>query len=129
MVRPRRCALERADQTADLKRRAALLAQEEALVLEAAPIAPIYFQHDVYYVHPAVKVGAHAEDTSDYRYVGCTVSFSRSSRRRWLPVARNESAASASAQVSRQPAERPADLDPATAIFRRIYIIGAPARA
>ena len=60
----------RADQTADPATRATLLAQEEALVLDAAPIAPIYFNTHVYYVHPAVKGWQPTPmDHSDFRYV------------------------------------------------------------
>ncbi len=61
---------DRADQTIDSAARAALLVQAENLVLDAAPIIPIYFNTHVYYLHPAVKgyfptPGEH----TDYRYV------------------------------------------------------------
>jgi oligopeptide transport system substrate-binding protein len=60
----------RADRTVDPIARAALLAEEEALVLKAAPICPVYFNTHVYYVHPAVKGWQPTPmDHSDYRYV------------------------------------------------------------
>ncbi len=60
----------RADHTVDPVARAAVLAQEEALVLAAAPICPIYFNTHVYYLHPAVKGWQPTPmDHTDYRYV------------------------------------------------------------
>ena len=61
---------DRADRTADPAARAAILAQEEALVLDAAPIAPIYFNTHVYLLSPAVKGWQPTPmDHSDFRYV------------------------------------------------------------
>ncbi len=61
---------DRADHTADSAARAAILAQEEAFVLDAAPIAPIYFNTHVYLLHPSVKGWQPTPmDHSDYRYV------------------------------------------------------------
>lgn len=60
----------RADQMADAAARAKVLAEEEALVLDAAPIVPVYFNTHVYLLNPAVK-GWHTTpmDHTDYRYV------------------------------------------------------------
>ncbi len=60
----------RADTIADATTRAKVLAEEEALVLDAAPIAPVYFNTHVYMLHPAVK-GWYTTpmDHTDYRYV------------------------------------------------------------
>ena len=60
----------RAKTIADPAARAAVLAEAESLVLDAAPIIPIYFNTHVYLLHPAVK-GWHPTpmDHSDYRYV------------------------------------------------------------
>ena len=45
-------------------------AQAETLVLDAAPIAPVYFNTHVYYLHPSVKGWQPTPmDHSDYRYV------------------------------------------------------------
>ena len=50
--------------------RAAVLAQAEALVLDAAPIIPIYYNTHVYMLHPAVKGWQPTPtDHSDFRYV------------------------------------------------------------
>jgi ATP-binding cassette subfamily F protein 3 len=50
--------------------RAAVLAQAESLVLDAAPIIPIYFNTHVYLLHPAVKGWQPTPaDYSDFRYV------------------------------------------------------------
>jgi oligopeptide transport system substrate-binding protein len=61
---------DRADVTVDGVERARILAEAEALVLDAAPIAPVYFDTNVYLLHPSVKdwhptSGGHL----DYRYV------------------------------------------------------------
>ncbi len=45
----------RADTMADPVARAAVLAQAESLVLDAAPIAPVYFNTHVFLIHPSVK--------------------------------------------------------------------------
>lgn len=61
---------ERAETMADAAARAALLAQAEVRVLDAAPIAPVYFNTHVYLLHPAVKGWAPTPmDHTDYRYV------------------------------------------------------------
>lgn len=61
---------DRANTIADPAARAAVLAEAEALVLEAAPIIPIYFNTHVYLLHPAVKGWQPTPmDHSDYRYV------------------------------------------------------------
>jgi oligopeptide transport system substrate-binding protein len=61
---------ERADRTADAAARAALLAQAEALVLDAAPIVPVYFNTHVYLLSPSVKGWQPTPmDHSDFRYV------------------------------------------------------------
>ena len=61
---------DRANATADPAARAALLAQAESLVLDAAPIVPIYFNTHVYLLHPSVKGWQPTPmDHSDYRYV------------------------------------------------------------
>ena len=60
----------RADTLADPKVRAAVLAQAESLVLDAAPIVPVYFNTHVYLLHPAVKGWQPTPmDHTDYRYV------------------------------------------------------------
>ena len=60
----------RANTMADAKARAAVLAQAESLVLEAAPIVPIFFNTHVYLLHPAVKGWQPTPmEHSDYRYV------------------------------------------------------------
>ena len=61
---------DRANTIADPAARAAVLAQAEALVLDAAPIVPIYFNTHVYLLHPAVKGWQPTPmDHTDYRYV------------------------------------------------------------
>ncbi|MBC7369736.1 MAG: peptide ABC transporter substrate-binding protein [Undibacterium sp.] len=61
---------QRADDTVDPAARAALLAQAEALVLDAAPIAPVYFNSHVYLLSPAVKGWQPTPtDHTDFRYV------------------------------------------------------------
>ncbi|MSU23334.1 MAG: peptide ABC transporter substrate-binding protein [Opitutus sp.] len=60
---------DRANVTTDPTARAALLAQAETLVLDAAPIIPIYFNTHVYLLHPAVKGWQPTPmDHIDYRY-------------------------------------------------------------
>ena len=60
----------RVDATVDSAARAALLAQEEAIVLNAAPIIPIYFNTHVYLLHPAVKGWQPTPmDHVDFKYV------------------------------------------------------------
>ncbi len=60
----------RANTIADPAARAAVLAQAEALVLDAAPIIPVYFNTHVYLLHPAVKGWQPTPmDHTDYRYV------------------------------------------------------------
>jgi oligopeptide transport system substrate-binding protein len=60
----------RANSLADPATRAKVLAEAEALVLEAAPIIPLYFNTHVYYLHPAVKGWQPTPtDHSDFRYV------------------------------------------------------------
>ncbi|PHX86860.1 MAG: ABC transporter substrate-binding protein [Opitutia bacterium] len=55
---------------ADPNARAAVLAESEALVLDAAPIIPIYFNTHVYLLHPSVKGWQPTPmDHTDYRYV------------------------------------------------------------
>jgi oligopeptide transport system substrate-binding protein len=55
---------------ADPKARAAVLAESETLVLDAAPIIPIYFNTHVYLLHPSVKGWQPTPmDHTDYRYV------------------------------------------------------------
>jgi oligopeptide transport system substrate-binding protein len=61
---------DRADVTIDSAARAKILAEAESLVLDAAPIAPVYFDTNVYLLSPSVRgwsptSGGHA----DYRYV------------------------------------------------------------
>ena len=59
-----------ANTIADPAARAAVLAKAEALVLESAPIIPVYFNTHVYYLHPAVKGWQPTPtDHSDFRYV------------------------------------------------------------
>lgn len=59
-----------ANRIADPAARAAVLAKAEALVLESAPIIPVYFNTHVYYLHPAVKGWQPTPtDHSDFRYV------------------------------------------------------------
>lgn len=61
---------DRANTIADPAARAAVLAQAEALVLDAAPIIPVYFNSHVYLVHPALKGWAPTPmEHTDYRYV------------------------------------------------------------
>ena len=61
---------DRANTIADPAARAAVLAQAETLVLDAAPIVPIYFNTHVYLLHPAVKGWQPTPmDHTDYRYV------------------------------------------------------------
>ena len=61
---------DRANTIADPAARSAVLAQAEALVLDAAPISPIYFNTHVYMLHPSVKGWQPTPmDHSDYRYV------------------------------------------------------------
>ncbi|MBI5771289.1 MAG: peptide ABC transporter substrate-binding protein [Verrucomicrobia bacterium] len=60
----------KADATVDPVARAALLQQEETLVLDAAPIIPVYFNTHVYLLHPSVKGWQPTPmDHADYRYV------------------------------------------------------------
>ena len=60
----------RANTLADPVARAAVLAQAEAFVLDAAPIIPIYFNTHVYYLSPSVKGWQPTPtDHSDFRYV------------------------------------------------------------
>jgi len=60
----------RADHTVDPVARAGILAQAESLVLDAAPIAPIYFNTHVYLLSPTVKGWQPTPmDHSDFRYV------------------------------------------------------------
>jgi oligopeptide transport system substrate-binding protein len=60
----------RANNMADPAARAVVLAEAEALVLESAPIIPIYFNTHVYFLHPAVKGWQPTPtDHSDFRYV------------------------------------------------------------
>jgi oligopeptide transport system substrate-binding protein len=61
---------ERADQMVDPVARAKILAEEENLVLDAAPIIPVYFNTHVYLLSPAVKgYQPTPGDHTDYRYV------------------------------------------------------------
>lgn len=60
----------RANTLVDPAARAKVLAQEEALVLDAAPIIPLYFNTHVYLLHPSVKGWQPTPtDHSDFRYV------------------------------------------------------------
>jgi oligopeptide transport system substrate-binding protein len=60
----------RADHLADREARAKVLAEAESVVLDAAPIIPIYFNAHVYLIHPAVKGWQPTPmDHTDYRYV------------------------------------------------------------
>jgi oligopeptide transport system substrate-binding protein len=60
----------RANPLLDLRARAAVLAEAESLVLDAAPIIPVYFNTHVYLLHPAVKGWQPTPmDHMDYRYV------------------------------------------------------------
>ncbi|WP_414663463.1 peptide ABC transporter substrate-binding protein [Horticoccus sp. 23ND18S-11] len=60
----------RANTLVDRAARAKVLAEAEALVLEAAPIIPVYFNTHVYLLHPAVKGWQPTPmDHTDYRYV------------------------------------------------------------
>ena len=60
----------KADATVDPAARAAILAEAEALVLDSAPIIPVYFNTHVYLLHPAVKGWQPTPmDHTDYRYV------------------------------------------------------------
>ncbi len=60
--------MRRADATADPAARSTILAQAEALMLTAAPIAPIYFNTHIYLIRPEVR-GWHPSpmDHIDYR--------------------------------------------------------------
>jgi len=61
---------DRANTIADAPARAAVLAEAESLVLDAAPIIPIYYNTHVYLLHPAVKGWQPTPtDHSDFRYV------------------------------------------------------------
>ena len=61
---------DRANTIADPAARAAVLAEAEALVLDAAPVVPLYFNTHVYLLSPAVKGWQPTPtDHSDYRYV------------------------------------------------------------
>lgn len=61
----------RADATVDAAARATILAQEEAMVLQAAPIVPIYFNTHVYLLSPSVKGWQPTPmDHIDFKYVG-----------------------------------------------------------
>ena len=60
----------RADATVDSAARAAMLAQEESAVLQAAPIVPIFFNTHVYLLHPSVKGWQPTPmDHIDFKYV------------------------------------------------------------
>lgn len=60
----------RTDATADPAARAALLAQAEALMLESAPVAPIYFNTHTYLLNPSVRGWKPSPmDHIDYRHV------------------------------------------------------------
>jgi oligopeptide transport system substrate-binding protein len=60
----------RADATVDPVARAAILAEEEALVLKAAPMIPIYFNTHVYLLSPSVKGWQPTPmDHIDFKYV------------------------------------------------------------
>jgi oligopeptide transport system substrate-binding protein len=62
--------LNRAATTADRAARAALLQQAETLMLDEAPIAPLYFNPHVYLIHPSVKGWQPALTGSiDYQHV------------------------------------------------------------
>ena len=62
--------MDRAATTADPAARAGILAQAEALMLDAAPIAPIYFNTHVYLLQPSVKGWRPSPmDHIDYRHV------------------------------------------------------------
>lgn len=66
---------QRADNTVDPAARAALLAQAEALVLDAAPISPVYFNSHVYLLSPSVKGWQPTPtDHTDFRYVWLEVN-------------------------------------------------------
>jgi oligopeptide transport system substrate-binding protein len=61
---------DRANTIVDPAARAKVLAEAEALVLDAAPIVPIYYNTHVYLLHPAVKGWQPTPmDHTDYRYV------------------------------------------------------------
>jgi len=61
---------DQANRLADPAARGAVLTAAEALMLEAAPIIPIYFNTHVYLLHPAVRGWQPTPmDHSDYRYV------------------------------------------------------------
>jgi oligopeptide transport system substrate-binding protein len=61
---------DRANTIVDPAERARILAQAEAMVLEAAPIIPIYFNTHVYLLQPSVKGWQPTPmDHTDYRYV------------------------------------------------------------
>jgi len=60
----------RANTIADPAARAKVLQQAESLVLDEAPIVPVYFNTHVYLLHPAVKGWQPTPmDHTDYRYV------------------------------------------------------------
>lgn len=62
--------MERADATVDVAARTALLQQAEQLMLDAAPIAPIYFNTHTYLLSPSVKNWKPSPmDHIDYRHV------------------------------------------------------------
>jgi oligopeptide transport system substrate-binding protein len=62
--------LNRATTLADARTRATVLAQAEALLLDAAPIIPVYFNTHAYLLHPAVQGWQPTPmEHSDYRYV------------------------------------------------------------
>lgn len=61
---------DRATRLVDPAARAAVLAQAEALVLDSAPIIPIYFNTHAYFLRPSVKGWQPTPtDHSDFRYV------------------------------------------------------------
>ncbi|MBA3849735.1 MAG: peptide ABC transporter substrate-binding protein [Opitutus sp.] len=62
--------MDRANRTADPARRTELLRQAEALMLDAAPIIPIYFNTHVYLLSPSVRGWKPSPmDHIDYRHV------------------------------------------------------------
>jgi len=62
--------LERANTLSDPAARATVLAEAESLLLDAAPIVPVYFNTHVYLLHPAVSAWQPTPmDHTDYRYV------------------------------------------------------------
>ena len=61
---------DRANTLADRTARAAVLAEAETLLLAAAPIIPVYFNTNVYLLHPSVQGWQPTPmDHTDYRYV------------------------------------------------------------